>query len=454
MKKKIFAVVLCLIVLTSAIVPAYAVSPDFDVPAKFIYLVNTDTDTVVYEKNAEERAIPASLTKIMTAIIALQKTQNLDAMDIKAPGYIYNEFYGIGVSNAEIARGEVFTMRELLYALMLNSACEAASIIADYVGGGSIPSFVEMMNEKAKEIGALNTNFVNAHGLYDENQYTTAHDMYLITKYALEQPGFLEIANTKNYTIEGNELRTTKNLVHTNRMLFSTSNYYMPEIKGIKTGTLEEAGRNLITIADSEGYHYLCVVMGGEYSDSASHYKATQALYEWAFDTFRVKTLLESKRSIAEVPVKLSSETDHVLLTSSRNVTALVPVNIESSSVVLQTELPEYVKAPVQKGDILGKGRVLLLGEEIAQVDLIAMEDIKRSAFLHFTDTLHTVTSRWQFFIGAIVFVALLLLYIVLSVAYNNYKRRQRKASPYSSGYSNYESYSSSSKKTVHRRKL
>ncbi|HAB00893.1 MAG TPA: D-alanyl-D-alanine carboxypeptidase, partial [Ruminococcaceae bacterium] len=210
MKKKIFAVVLCLIVLTSAIVPAYAVSPDFDVPAKFIYLVNTDTDTVVYEKNAEERAIPASLTKIMTAIIALQKTQNLDAMDIKAPGYIYNEFYGIGVSNAEIARGEVFTMRELLYALMLNSACEAASIIADYVGGGSIPSFVEMMNEKAKEIGALNTNFVNAHGLYDENQYTTAHDMYLITKYALEQPGFLEIANTKNYTIEGNELRTTK----------------------------------------------------------------------------------------------------------------------------------------------------------------------------------------------------------------------------------------------------
>ena len=142
------------------------------------------------------------------------------------------------------------------------------------------------------------------------------------------------------------------------------------------------------------------------------------------------------------------------MLTSSRNVTALVPVNIESSSVVLQTELPEYGKAPVQKGDSLGKGRGLWLGEERAQVDLIAMEDIKRSAFLHFTDTLHTVTSRWQFFIGAIVFVALLLLYIVLSVAYNNYKRRQRKASPYSSGYSNYESYSSSSKKTVHRRKL
>ncbi len=426
---------------------AGAASPGFDIPAEYAYLVNLDTDTVVYEKNGDAKAYPASLTKIMTAIIALEKTQNLDIMDIKAPGYIFNEFFGIGVSNAEIARGEVFTMRELLYALMLNSACEAASIIADHVGGGSIERFVDMMNEKAKEIGAVNTNFVNAHGLFDENQYTTPHDMYLITKYAMSVPGFMEIASSKNYTIVANELRTQKNLVHTNRMLFSTSSYYMPEMKGIKTGTLEESGRNLVTTASSDGYNYLCVVMGGRYSDSTSHYQATQALYEWAFDSFRVKTLLDTKKAVTEVTVKLSSDTDHVLLKASENVTALVPVNIEPSSVVLQIETPDYVKAPIKAGDIVGKGTVLLMGEAVATVDLVATEDVERSTVLHILDCLSNVMQSGWFILGAILFVALLIIYIILCIAYANYKRKHQKTSVYS-----YRNFSDS--KSVKRRRL
>lgn len=444
--------VLCLLIGLSMLLTVFAsvagaVSPSFDIPAEYAYLVNTDTGTVVFEKNADQKAYPASLTKIMTAIIALEKTQNLDAMEVKAPSYIFDEFYGIGVSNAEIKRGEVFTMRELLYALMLNSACEAASIIADHVGGGEIQTFVDMMNDKAREIGAVNTHFVNAHGLFDENQYTTAHDMYLITSYAYKLPGFMDIASTKNYTIEGNELRTTKKLVHTNRMMFSTSDYYMEEIKGIKTGTLEESGRNLISVAESDGYNYMCVIMGGTYSDSTSHYKSTKALYEWAFENFRVKTLLETKKSVAEVKVKLSSETDHVLLKSSQNVTALVPVNIESSSVVLRTELPEFVKAPIKAGDVIGKGTVLLMGEEIATVDLIAVEDIERSTLLHIGDSLATVMSSSWFVIGAILFLILLVLYIILCIAYANFKRRQKKTSAYS-----YQVASSSKSSVKHRR--
>ena len=428
-------------------VSAGAATPGFDIPAEYAYLVNLDTGTVVYEKNGDTSAYPASLTKIMTAIIALEKTQNLDIMDVKAPTYIFNEFYGIGVSNAEIARGEVFTMRELLYALMLNSACEAASIIADHVGGGRIEAFVDMMNDKAKEIGAVNTNFVNAHGLFDENQYTTPHDMYLITKYAMSVPGFMDIASTKNYTIPANELRTQKNLVHTNRMLFSTSDFYMSEMRGIKTGTLEESGRNLVTTASSNGYNYLCVVMGGRYSDSTSHYQATQALYEWAFDNFCVKTLLDTKKAVTEVSVKLSSNTDHVLLKASESVTALVPVNIESSSVVLQVETPDYVKAPIHSGDVIGKGTVLLMGEVVATVDLVAIEDVERSTVLHILDCLSTVMQSGWFVLGAIAFVALLVIYIILSIAYANYKRKHQKTSVYS-----YRNFSDS--KSVKRRRL
>ena len=447
--KRLLVIVICLSVLSSLFmgINANAASPGFEIPAKYAYLVNTDTGTVVYEKNGDEKAYPASLTKIMTAIIALEKTQNLDIMDVKAPAYIFNEFYGIGVSNAEIARGEVFTMRELLYALMLNSACEAASIIADHVGGGDIQIFVDMMNDKAQEIGAVNTHFTNAHGLFDEDQYTTPHDMYLIVKYAMSVPGFMEIASTKNYTIEQNELRTQKNLVHTNRMLFSTSSYYMPEMSGIKTGTLEESGRNLVTTASSDGYNYICVIMGGEYSDSASHYKSTQALYEWAFENFRVKTLIDTKRTVAEVEVKLSSQTDHVLLKPAESVTALVPVNIESSSVVLQIETPDFVKAPIKSGDVIGKGTVLLLGEEVATIDLIAIEDIERSTLLHIADSLLNVMKSGWFALGAIAFVALLVIYIILAILYANYKRRHQKTSVYS-----YRNFTDS--KSVKRRRL
>ena len=447
--KRLLVIVICLSIISSLFMGlnVNAASPGFEIPAKYAYLVNTDTGTVVYEKNGDEMAYPASLTKIMTAIIALEKTQNLDILDVKAPSYIFDEFQGVNISNAEIARGEVFTMRELLYALMLNSACEAASIIADHVGGGDIQMFVDMMNDKAKEIGAVNTHFVNAHGLFDEDQYTTPHDMYLIVKYAMSVPGFMEIASTKNYTIEENELRTQKTLVHTNRMLFTTSSYYMPELSGIKTGTLEESGRNLVTTASSDGYNYVLVIMGGDYSDSTSHYKATQALYEWAFESFRVKTLIDTTRTVAEVEVKLSSQTDHVLLKPAEGVTALVPVNIESSSVVLQIETPDFIKAPVKAGDVVGKGTVLLMGEEIATIDLIAIEDIERSTMLHIVDSLLSVMASGWFVLGAFAFVLLLVIYIILAILYKNYKRRHQKTSIYS-----YRNFADS--KSVKRRRL
>ena len=151
MKKVISLVLVCafLVSMFTPFVSAAGKQPDIDIYADYALLVNTDTGKIVYEHNAYERTYPASLTKIMTAIVALENTSNLDAVEVTAKAYVFNEFYGIGVSNAEIQRGESFSMRELLYALMLNSACEAASIIADHVGQGSIPDFVEMMNKRA-----------------------------------------------------------------------------------------------------------------------------------------------------------------------------------------------------------------------------------------------------------------------------------------------------------------
>lgn len=432
--KKIISIMLVLVFLISLFTPfafATGTKPDIDIHSNYALLVNTDTGKIVYEHNAYEKAYPASLTKIMTAIVALENTPNLDAVEVTAKAYVFNEFVGIGVSNAEIQRGESFTMRELLYALMLNSACEAANIIADHVGQGSIPDFVEMMNKKAKEIGANNTNFANAHGLFDENNYTTAYDMYLIASYAASLPGFMDICSTKNYVIEASSERGQKNLIHTNKMLFTTNAYYMPQIRGIKTGTLEEAGRCLVTVAEHNGYNYMCVVMGSTYSDNTSHYKTTKNLYTWAFDNLMLKTLLEDTKSVSEVKVDLSSEKEYVLVRPSKRIAEMVDVNIDPSSVITKINLPEKVNAPVKEGDVLGNVTVILMGEEVATVDLVAMHDVKRSGLKYIGHVFGLVMKKPGFIIGSIVFVALVVFYGVLSVMYNNYKRRHRHYSRY-----------------------
>ncbi len=428
MKKIISLILVSVVLLTFFSFPAYAdTTPDIDIFSRHALLVNTDTNTIVFENDAYSKDSPASLTKIMTAIVALENTKNLDAVEITARPKHFNEFQGIGVSNAEIKSGESFSMRELLYALMLNSACEAANIIADFVGDGSIPDFVEMMNKKAQELGAVNTHFANPHGLYHEENYSTAYDMYLIASYAMTLPSFMEIASTKNYVIEESSERGQKVLYHTNKMMFTTNGYYMPEIRGIKTGTLEEAGRCLVSVAERDGYNYLCVVMGGEYSDNTSHYKTTYNLYQWAFDNLLLKTLLEDTKSVSEVKVNLSKDKEYVLVRPAVRVTRMVDVNIDPSSVILTLDLPESVNAPIKAGDVLGKATVTLLGEEIATVDLVAMQDVERSGWQWFTFVLGQVMKKPAVIIGTIIFVALLVFYGILSVMYSNYKRRHRR---------------------------
>ncbi len=431
--KKIVSLMLVLALMLSLLsIPAFAdTKPDIDIYARHALLVNTDTDTVVYENDAYSKDYPASLTKIMTAIIALENTENLDAVQITARPSHFNEFQGLSVSTADIRSGESFSMRELLYALMLNSACEAANIIADYVSNSSNTDFITLMNNKAKEIGATNTHFANPHGLFHEDNYSTAYDMYLITNYAMNVPGFLDIACTKNYTIEANSDRGEKRLYHTNKMLFSSNaqfgKYYMPEVKGIKTGTLDEAGLCLITCAEYNGYNYICVVMGGDSNDPASRYKTTYNIYNWAFDNLMLKTLLEETKSVSEVKVNLSKDKEYVLVRPATRVTRMVDVNIDPSSVILTMDLPESVNAPVKAGDIIGKGIVTLMGEEVATVDLVAMQDVERSGLKMFTFVMGEVMSKPAVIIGTIVFVALLAFYAILSVMYNNYKRRRRR---------------------------
>ncbi len=411
--------------------------PDFELHSEAIYLVNTDTesDIKVFAQNENDRRSPASLTKIMTAIITLENVKSLDEV-VTAPGYIYDEFYGIGVSNAGIERGEEITVKDLLYALMLRSACEAASILADYVTEGDIPTFVAMMNNKAKELGCTNTNFVNAHGLDAENQYTTAYDMYLISRYAMKNETFAEIACSPTYVMQKtNKHSEERNIWHTNYMLssyYGGSNYY-EYARGIKTGTTDDAGRNLATVGEKEGYHYMLITLGAPYRDPegvvySENYSYTdhRNLYDWAFDTFRFTAVIEEYQSLDEVAVRFGEGNNHVTVTAQKKVIMLLPKTLDISTILLHVNLPEKIDAPVVKGDVVGKADLVLADEVIASVDLIAESDVARSGFAY---SLHVVRSffRNPWVIACCVVLVLLCGTLIFFVVTERKKRKNEK---------------------------
>lgn len=434
-KLKTVASLLLAVVITglSAIAPAFAdYDPGFDVDAEAVYFINLDTGKVIYEKDADKKVYPASTTKIMTALLALENIPDLDTPQIELKLYIQNALSGTGASLAGILRGETFTPRELLYAALLPSGNEAAMMLGDYVGDGSLDYFAEMMNEKATELGAVNTHFVNASGMHDDDHYTTAYDMYLITMAALENETFREIVST-NYYYAGED--QNGNPLHwntTNFLISPGSTYYYPYATGVKTGTTDEAGRCLVSTAEKDGYHYLMVMMGAPQYDSNGEkleenmvFKQTIELYDWAFSSFSNKTLIEKDVGVGEVPLKLArGGKDYLLIKSGEVFTDLLPNEIEASSITMELDLPAVVNAPIKEGDQVGTIRLMLAGEEIGSVPAVAAEDVDASLIATLIDQFKRL---FRSFLAKfiVVFVILsIIAYITITVLRGRNKNR------------------------------
>lgn len=434
-KLKTVASLLLAVVITglSAITPAFAdYDPGFDVDAEAVYFINLDTGKVIYEKDADKKVYPASTTKIMTALLALENIPDLDTPQIELKLYLQNALSGTGASLAGILRGETFTPRELLYAALLPSGNEAAMMLGDYVGDGSLDYFAEMMNEKAAELGAVNTHFVNASGMHDDDHYATAYDMYLITMAALENETFREIVST-NYYYAGED--QNGNPLHwntTNFLISPGSTYYYPYATGVKTGTTDEAGRCLVSTAEKDGYHYLMVMMGapqydfnGEKLEENMVFKQTIGLYDWAFSSFSNKTLIEKDVGVGEVPLKLArGGKDYLLIKSGEVFTDLLPNEIEASSITMELDLPAVINAPIEEGDQVGTIRLMLAGEEIGSVPAVAAEDVDASLIATLIDQFKRL---FRSFLAKfiVVFVILsIIAYIIITVLRGRNKNR------------------------------
>lgn len=432
------AFALCASALTDPAVHAKEPEPKFEIFSEAAYLVNNETGRVIYEKNADKMLSPASLVTIMTAIIAIENCSDLEGTVVTAPTSIFDELYTLGAANVDIRHGEEVRMIDLLYAMILRSACEAASIIANYIGNGDNAVFVEMMNQKAQEIGAAHTHFTNPHGLPDDNQYTTAKDMYLITKYAMEMdPIFMTIASTDSYTLPAtNKHAAERTINHTNSMMSESRGgaQYSPYVRGIKTGA-SNTGRNLVSTATKDAYSYTLVTLnapryyenGDEITDNQSFVDAKQ-LYTWAFDNYAIRTVMKTSTPQGEVKVELAKDKDVIPVYPAEDVTYLMHGDIDTSSIQRVPTLPESIDAPVAEGQILGTMEVKLDDVTIATVDLVAGETLERSSWLEFLRGVKGFFSSVWFKLAIVVVLLLIAAYIVFAILYNNRKRRRRKA--------------------------
>lgn len=446
MKKiSVFMAIAIIFISVAGSVPAFAAqtyTPPFEVRAQSVYMKNLDTNQVMMSVNEDLRLPPASLVKMMTAILTIENVKDVDNESATLKMYLNDMIYGTGSSTGGFWPGDTASIRDVLYSLLLQSAGECALMLADYVGDGSINRFVEMMNDRAKELGCTNTNFTNPHGLHDDNQYSTAKDMAIIAEHAMSLPLFREIVGTYTYPVKLLNRDATLTQYSTNSMLKTTSEYYYGPIMGIKTGTLPEVGRCLATQAKLNGYTYLLVLMGvPQYEADGSltqptmlSFSEAKKLFQWVFDSFSVRTAIERGEELVEIPVKYSFDGDFVRLATAEQYTALLHKEIDVKSIQYLPEIPEYLTAPVEKGQEVGKLSLIFAGEKIGEVPLVATSSLALSkplAFLGwFQNEIHSFHMKF-----AIVFVVLIVtLYTMLIVRSHNLRKRKGRYSSYRTG--------------------
>lgn len=259
------------------------------VEAEAASVMDVDTGAFLYAKNMEAKMYPASITKIMTTLVAIE---NMDPAKLDKKIKASAEALApIGPDSSQIwlSPGEKITMRSALYAIMLASGNDASNVVAETVGG-SIDNFVQMMNDKAKELGCINTHFVNPHGLHDENHYTCAHDMALITQAAYEKPLFRQIIKTVEYKIPKTKyMKEDRWLLNHQKMLYEDDEFTYEGCVGGKTGFTDDAWNTLVTLAERDGKTLVCVEL--RVNGSWKTFRESAALLDYGFQNFRHEEL-------------------------------------------------------------------------------------------------------------------------------------------------------------------
>lgn len=442
MKHKFFSLIFILLFLYSQTLTAFATepidssaqtpdtTPSTDPPsisAVSAVLMDATTGTILYEKDCHSQQYPASITKLMTILLALEHGNLEDTIT-----FSHDAVYSIepGSSHIAIQEGETLTLEQVLYGIILRSANECANAVAEYVDG-SMEAFAKHMTERAKELGCEHTNFVNAHGLFDENHYTTAYDMALISRELLQNDTYRSIMSDTYYVIPPTNKQTEERPLHgQHQMLNESSLYYYEYAEGGKTGYTVEAQNTLVTYAKQGDTELIAVVLK---CSGAQHYVDTKALFEYGFEHFQtVKAFspadLAQRITVTETYQNKTTTKDTISIAPAQDIYVTIPTDAQISDITTDIQCPQSTSAPVAVGEVLGTVTLSLHSDTLATVDLTAQQQVSTT-----TDAereAQAAQTRNQIFktVGIIIGILILLFLTVFCVCrYISYRHRQQR---------------------------
>lgn len=428
----LFALIFCAVAFTA--VPASALSFECNVEqySDSLYMVNLDTGMEVFSKEADTKRYPASLTKIMTYIIAAEYFDDFDTqITIKQSciDAVIND--GMSCTGVDWYIGEQLSVTDLLYAMMLPVGHDAAMVLADYICGGDIHAFVDKMNAKAAELGCTGTHFTNPFGTHDDDHYTTARDLYTMTKYAMGLPMFSKICGTSTYYVREDDdipFITTNWLIDPGR----GGDYYYVYATGVKNGTTDQAGRCLVASAVYEGYSYICVCLHAPYDEDKEIYDQfcmTEAanMFRWAFLNLSFVTPVTKDTPVCEQKVDHAWDTEGILLVPESDFNVILPDDYTDGDIKIVPDNTDSVSAPINKGDIVTTATVYYKGEPFTTINLVANQSVGVSPILYTTDAIRGVlTSPW-FLLAVGLVVILFIIYVSVSSSYAKKRRRDKR---------------------------
>lgn len=385
-------------------------------------LMDARTGKILYEKNIDEIRYPASTTKMMTAILALEHCELNEVATVS-----YDAIFTVpsGYANANLQLGEQLTIDQLLHVLLIPSANDAANVIAEHIAG-SVSSFANMMNSKAVEIGCTNTNFVNPSGIHDDEHVSTARDLALIAKYAMQNSTFRNLVKqtyynlpaTNKYETTDRVFRTTNDLLRVNNY-DRADNYYYKNAIGIKTGYTSAAKNCIVAGAERDGLEFITVILGAEQTENglSERYLDCETLFDYGFDTYAERKLYDKDSTFKEITISNGTkETKNLELKLEGELTVLIKKDDYNKELLPTVELKEELKAPIMQGDVVGTLSYTV--EDVTyKTNLLAGSNVEKSSILGI--------------LLKIVLIILILWIFALIIRLTNKKKKRRRKGNY-----------------------
>lgn len=388
---------------------------DLSIYSSNCILMEASTGRILYAKDAQEIVFPASTTKIMTAILTLE---NCELTDIATVSHDAIFSVPASYSHASLKEGEELTIEQLLNVLLIPSANDAANVLAEHISG-SVDDFAVLMNEKAKEIGCLNTHFVNPNGVHNEEHTTTAYDLALMGRYAMQNSTFRSIVKktrcslptTNKYDKTDRIFNTTNDLLRENNST-AKDNYYYEYATGIKTGYTTDAGSCIVASAKKDNMEVIAVVLGGGTTKDGLSERNLDciALFDYAFESYSMQTVQEKNNVLEEITVRgATSDTRKLNVLVKDDIAILLSSEENTQNLEPEITYRDNLKAPLSANEVIGK-ITYQVGDEIYSSDLLAETSVIASGFLPILLRI------------LLILVTLYLLYILLKPKSKNKK--------------------------------